>query len=138
LTWWELSILVIGGVAGGIVFSSINLFWFVLWLRNRESYSPFLGLSARHRLAFLGLVLRNEDKQIPLYVKLIPLALGMYLSIPFNIIPDFVPVLGDLDDLAMLLLALVLVSKLMLHPMVLELLQQAQRNIASLTAGEGL
>jgi uncharacterized membrane protein YkvA (DUF1232 family) len=67
-----------------------------------------------------------RDRQIPPYVKLIPVALVVYLSIPFDIIPDFVPVLGYLDDVALALLALVLIIKLTPRPVVLDLLRQAQ------------
>ena len=52
--------------------------------------------------------------------------LVLYLLIPFDIVPDFIPVLGYLDDVAIALLALVLVIKLAPAQVVLEMLQQAQ------------
>ena len=50
----------------------------------------------------------------------------VYLAIPFDIIPDFVPVLGYLDDVALVLLALVLIIKLTPRTVVQELIDKAQ------------
>lgn len=40
-----------------------------------------------------------RDVRIPLRVRLIPPALILYLAIPIDLIPDFIPVLGQLDDM---------------------------------------
>ena len=61
--------------------------------------------------------------------------LVLYLLIPFDIVPDFIPVLGYLDDVAIALLALVLVIKLAPAQVVLEMLQQAQGVEASYPSG---
>ena len=57
---------------------------------------------------------------------MIPVAVVVYLSIPFDIIPDFIQVLGYLDDVAIALLALALIIKLSPRPVMGELLDQAQ------------
>ena len=72
-----------------------------------------------------------------MYVKLIPVVLVVYLSIPFDIVPDFVPVLGYLDDVALALLALVLIIKLTPQPVVLDLLRQVRGAEPLPTEGEG-
>jgi len=56
-----------------------------------------------------------KDKRTPLLPKLIlGLAIG-YLLMPFDLIPDFIPVIGHLDDLiivpGLILLALKLIPK---------------------------
>ena len=114
----------------------LALFWAVRWLGNREPYSAFLRLRTRHKLRFFRLLLQDKERKIPWYVKLIPVVLVVYLSIPFDIIPDFVPVLGYLDDVAIALLALVLVIKLTPREAVLEILSQAQEDRTS-TTGSG-
>lgn len=120
--WLYLSITVLAGL---VLFSAL-LLWLIRWLGKREPYGAFLRLRTRQKLTFFRLLLRNKDQQIPIYVKVIPVLLVLYLLIPFDIVPDFIPVLGYLDDVAIALLALVLVIKLAPPQVVLEMLQQAQ------------
>ena len=49
-------------------------------------------------LAGLPLALAREPR-IPLAVRAIPPALILYLATPIDVIPDFIPVIGHLDDL---------------------------------------
>jgi uncharacterized membrane protein YkvA (DUF1232 family) len=53
----------------------------------------------------LKLVLRlTRDPQVPMYLKTLPFLVVAYLVSPFDIIPGFIPILGQLDDLALLVL----------------------------------
>ena len=124
-------------VLAGLVMFSTMLFWLIRWLGKRELYGAFIRSRTRQKLAFIRsrtrqkltffrLLLRDKDKQIPLYGNIIPVLLVLYRLIPFDIVPDFIPVLGYLDDVAIALLALALVIKLTPAQVVLELLQQAQ------------
>ncbi|NQW22588.1 MAG: DUF1232 domain-containing protein [SAR202 cluster bacterium] len=101
------------------------IFWYVRWLGNREPYGTFLKLKTRRKVTFFRLLLFDKNKRVPLYVKIVPLALVLYLAMPFDIIPDFVPVLGYLDDVAIALLALVIVMRLLPRTVALELLEEA-------------
>jgi uncharacterized membrane protein YkvA (DUF1232 family) len=47
-----------------------------------------------------------RDSRVPAGQKLILAGIGAYLFFPIDLIPDFVPVLGQLDDLAVVLLGL--------------------------------
>jgi uncharacterized membrane protein YkvA (DUF1232 family) len=47
-----------------------------------------------------------RDSRVPAGQKLILAGIGAYLVFPIDLIPDFVPVLGQLDDLAVVLLGL--------------------------------
>lgn len=40
-----------------------------------------------------------KDKDVPVYMKLLPLAAIAYVIMPFDLISDFIPGLGQLDDL---------------------------------------
>src|SRR5213083_909525 len=47
-----------------------------------------------------------RDSRVPGQQKLILAGIGSYLVLPIDLIPDFVPVLGQLDDIAVVLLGL--------------------------------
>jgi uncharacterized membrane protein YkvA (DUF1232 family) len=47
-----------------------------------------------------------RDGRVPAQQKLILVGIGAYVVLPIDLIPDFVPVLGQLDDLAVVLLGL--------------------------------
>jgi len=47
-----------------------------------------------------------RDRRVPLQQKLILVGVAGYLVFPIDLIPDFIPVLGQLDDLAVVLLGL--------------------------------
>ncbi len=46
-----------------------------------------------------------RDRRVPLWLRAIIPALVLYLASPIDIIPDFIPVVGHLDDLAVVALA---------------------------------
>jgi len=46
-----------------------------------------------------------RDRRMPVLVKAIIPALVAYLVMPLDIIPDFIPVIGQLDDLLLIALA---------------------------------
>ena len=58
---------------------------------------------------FLKLVWRLlRDKRVPLFTKIIPVIAFLYLAWPTDIIKDFIPILGHLDDLIVVSLLLLL------------------------------
>jgi uncharacterized membrane protein YkvA (DUF1232 family) len=60
-----------------------------------------LSWRAKGRLA-LAL---TRDARVPLWLRALIPALFLYLAMPIDIIPDFIPVLGHLDDLLVVVLA---------------------------------
>src|SRR5262245_17611455 len=60
------------------------------------------------------------DKRIPLSVRGIPVALVIYLAMPIDILPDFIPVLGQLDDLLIVVASVVLLARLTPRPVLTE------------------
>ncbi len=117
--WWELAIL----ATVGILLVSAFTWVVVRLLMKREPYKNFLHLRMRRKLTFVKLLLR--DPRVPLHVKAIPLVLGVYLISPIDLIPDFIPVLGYLDDVLITLLALFLILKLTSKNVVGDLLLEA-------------
>ena len=112
-------------VGFGSVIFAVSAYLLVRWLGKREPYRHFLQLRTRRKLTFVRLV--PSDNRVPFYVKLIPLLLLVYLISPIDLVPDFIPVLGVLDDVVIALGALVLMLKLTSGPLVTDLLQQASR-----------
>jgi uncharacterized membrane protein YkvA (DUF1232 family) len=53
-----------------------------------------------------------RDSRTPLLVKLIALAIAGYALSPIDLIPDFIPIIGYLDDLILLPLGIFLVIRL--------------------------
>ena len=69
------------------------------------------ALSAREALLLLPNVGRllwrlARDRRVPLATKLLVAGTGLYLAVPFDIIPDWIPVLGYLDDVILVGLVL--------------------------------
>jgi len=53
-----------------------------------------------------------RDPRLPWHVRLLALAVAAYALSPIDLIPDFIPVLGYLDDLLLIPLGIALVVKL--------------------------
>jgi uncharacterized membrane protein YkvA (DUF1232 family) len=60
----------------------------------------------------LALYLASRDPRVPWYAKAIAMAVAAYAASPIDLIPDFIPVLGYLDDLIIVPLGIALVIKL--------------------------
>lgn len=69
-----------------------------------------MALSVRAKLQFAWRLFRDPDT--PGLAKAILPAVLVYLASPIDIIPDFIPVLGQLDDLLVLAAGLALVVRL--------------------------
>ena len=58
---------------------------------------------------FLKLIWRLlRDRRVPLFTKIIPVIAFLYLAWPTDVIKDFIPILGHLDDLIIVSLLLLL------------------------------
>jgi uncharacterized membrane protein YkvA (DUF1232 family) len=96
--WWEI---VLAVILVGLLVSVVGLM--MLW-RLASGRTKRLAL----RVGRLPLSAKLElartlvaDPSIPLPVRLILPALVVYLSLPIDVVPDFIPVLGQVDDLLM-------------------------------------
>jgi uncharacterized membrane protein YkvA (DUF1232 family) len=81
------------------------------------------GLRARAqrlRRDALAVRLLARDPRVPWYVKALALAVAAYAFSPIDLIPDFVPVLGLLDDLLLVPLGIWAVVRLVPPPLLAE------------------
>lgn len=83
------------------------------------------GHQARHLCAVAG----GPRSAHPWYAKLIALLVAGYAVSPIDLIPDFIPVLGYLDDVIIVPLGIMLAVRLIPQPLMAELREKAQRRI---------
>ena len=75
----------------------------------------------------VALYIAARDPRVPWFVKFAAAAIAAYALSPIDLIPDFIPVLGYLDDLVIVPLGILLVVKLIPPPLMAEFRQQALR-----------
>ena len=61
-----------------------------------------------------------RDPRVPTYMKGVPLLAILYVISPFDLIPGIIPILGQLDDLALLVLGVKLFLNLVPEELVRE------------------
>lgn len=77
-----------------------------------------------------ALYLAYKDPRVPWYARLwVAIVVGYALS-PIDLIPDFIPVLGYLDDLVLIPLGVLLAIKLIPAPVLAECRTKAQAEMA--------
>jgi uncharacterized membrane protein YkvA (DUF1232 family) len=73
-----------------------------------------------------ALYLAYKDPRTPWYARVAAAAVVAYAFSPIDLIPDFIPVLGHLDDLILVPLGIILAIKLIPAPIMTECRVQAQ------------
>ena len=75
----------------------------------------------------LTLWLAARDPRVPWYVKALCAAIAAYALSPIDLIPDFIPVLGYLDEVILLPLAILIAVRLIPVDVLAELRKRAQK-----------
>ena len=86
--------------------------WFIMRRARREVRalaSRVFKLPFSHKIALATGLMRDE--RLPVGLRLIPPLLILYLAMPLDIIPDFIPVIGQVDDVLVLLIGGALLVK---------------------------
>lgn len=78
-----------------------------------------------------------RDPRVPWYAKALAIVVAAYAVSPIDLIPDFIPVIGYLDDLILVPLGIALVIKLIPPPVMAEhrQLAEARDRPVSMVAG---
>jgi uncharacterized membrane protein YkvA (DUF1232 family) len=82
----------------GVALTALVYALFVAWLAvsgRRESVRAVAGLVPDFVVLFRRLL---GDRRVPRRSKLLLVAVIPYLAMPFDLVPDFIPVAGYLDD----------------------------------------
>ncbi|HZH10045.1 MAG TPA: YkvA family protein [Microvirga sp.] len=75
----------------------------------------------------VALFIAARDPRVPWYVKAAAMAIAAYALSPIDLIPDFIPVLGYLDEVIILPVAMALVIRMIPDPLMAEFRETAQR-----------
>jgi uncharacterized membrane protein YkvA (DUF1232 family) len=115
---------VLAVVAGVLaVFGAASLAWKRASPEERALVKRIARLPLRRKLALaVGLA---RDRRIPLGLRGLPVLTVLYLAMPVDIVPDFIPVLGQLDDVLLVIVAVAVLFRFTPHT-VLELHVSAQ------------
>ncbi|MDP2948976.1 MAG: DUF1232 domain-containing protein [Chloroflexota bacterium] len=76
---------------------------------RRQLVRRIQALPARAKIGLAWRLVR--DDRLPLLVKVVIPALIAYLLMPLDIIPDFIPVLGQLDDILLIVIAVAVLMR---------------------------
>jgi uncharacterized membrane protein YkvA (DUF1232 family) len=85
----------------------------------------------------VALYIAARDPRVPWYVKLAAAAIAAYALSPIDLIPDFIPVLGYIDEVILLPVAIALVIKMIPAPLMAEFRDEAQRRAERPTSRAG-
>ena len=88
------------------------------WARRLETETYALALAAR-------------DRRVPWYARLFMALVVAYAFSPLDLIPDFVPILGYLDDLVLVPLGIWLALKMVPAPIMAECRARAAEDLAA-------
>ncbi|WP_035172360.1 YkvA family protein [Caldanaerobius polysaccharolyticus] len=81
-----------------------------MWLR--DSFNQFKAKARSLRKDIKALYLAYKRPDVPWYAKLFAIFVVSYALSPVDLIPDFVPILGYLDDLVLIPLGITLAIKM--------------------------
>lgn len=76
----------------------------------------------------IALWLAARDPRVPWYAKVVAAVVAAYALSPIDLIPDFIPVLGYLDDVIIVPLGILLAVKLIPAPLMAELRERASNH----------
>jgi len=94
-----------------------------------SSVTVLAGIKQRARIIkreTLTLYLAAQHPRTPWYAKMLALAIAGYALSPIDLIPDFIPVLGYLDDVILLPLGIALAMRLVPDALLLRCRPQAE------------
>jgi uncharacterized membrane protein YkvA (DUF1232 family) len=94
-------------------------------MRAREFWATWKEQSRKLKREIYALYLAYRDPRVPWYAKLFTACLVGYAFSPVDLIPDFIPVLGYLDDLVIIPVGVALAIKMIPQPVMLDCREKA-------------
>ncbi len=90
-------------------------------------FTSFIAWARRVKRDVVALWIAAHDPRVPWYAKLVAGAVAAYALSPIDLIPDFIPVLGYLDDLIIVPLGILLAIRLVPDGLMQEFREEALR-----------
>jgi uncharacterized membrane protein YkvA (DUF1232 family) len=109
MEWWEILLIAVLGTMAALLLAALIL-WRMATKRTKRLAGRIGALPWRHKLELARALMR--DDRIPVYARIVPPLLVLYLALPLDIVPDFIPVIGQLDDIVVLAVGVALLVKL--------------------------
>ncbi|WP_406670393.1 YkvA family protein [Methanolobus sp. ZRKC4] len=75
------------------------------------------------------LSLASKRPDLPLYTRVLAGGVAIYVLSPIDLIPDFIPVIGTIDDIILIPLGFLLVRKLIPESVMMECRCEAERTL---------
>ncbi|MDP9236381.1 MAG: DUF1232 domain-containing protein [Chloroflexota bacterium] len=111
MDWWHLALLIL--VSGLAILAVLAVSAFLVWRmasrRTKRLARRVRGLAWRPKIDLAKRLL--VDDRIPAPVRLIVPLLVLYLALPLDLIPDFIPVIGQLDDILVVAIGVALLVR---------------------------
>lgn len=108
MEWWQIALLVAFGSIALIIVSAV-LVWRMATGRTKRLARRIGALSWRAKLDLAKRLV--VDDRIPPPVRMIVPLLVLYLALPLDLIPDFIPVIGQLDDILVVVIGIALLVR---------------------------
>jgi uncharacterized membrane protein YkvA (DUF1232 family) len=108
MAWWEILIIAVLATLAVMIITAM-IVWRMASRRTKQLASRINGLPWRAKLQLAGRL--AGDERIPVLARIIPPLLVLYLALPLDIVPDFIPVIGQLDDVLVLAVGIALLVK---------------------------
>ena len=109
MAWWQIALLVVLSSLFVLIATAL-IVWRIASGRTKRLAGRIgaLSWSAKFDLAKRLLA----DERIPLVARLVLPVLVIYLALPLDLVPDFIPILGQVDDIVVILVGLALLVRL--------------------------
>lgn len=85
------------------------------------------GWARRLRRDVVAVWIASRDPRVPWHAKLMAALVAAYALSPIDLVPDFIPVLGYLDDVILVPLGILIVTRLVPAALMAEFREQAGR-----------
>ena len=109
MEWWQIVLLTLVGMALTVLVSAF-IVWRMASGRTKKLSGRIGALPWRSKLTLAGTLMRDE--RVPLTARILLPLLVLYLALPIDLIPDFIPVIGQIDDIVVIVVGLALLIRL--------------------------